>query len=73
MTMAKEISRTFDTGRGAVVVHIEDQHGNVSMHTMYLAQVADVGAAVARTLTDTDTHAAVIHERLLAAGWKPTP
>lgn len=68
--MAIEISRTFDLPHGAVVVQIKDQFNNVSFHTLYLAGVPDVNAAVAQLLTDTDTAAAVIRERMIAAGWK---
>jgi len=68
--MATEISRTFDLPHGAVVVQIKDQFDSVSFHTLYLAGVPDVNAAVAQLLTDTDTAAAVIRERMIAAGWK---
>jgi hypothetical protein len=69
--VAKEISRTFDTKRGAVVLGIEDQFGSQSFHTIYVAGVPDFDARVAKLLADTDTQAAVIHAGLTAAGWKP--
>lgn len=68
--MATEISRTFDLPHGAVVVQIKDQFNNVSFHTLYLAGVPDVNAAVENLLTDTDTASALIRERMIAAGWK---
>jgi hypothetical protein len=68
--MALEISRTFDLPHGAVVVQIKDQFNTVSVHTLYLSGVPDVDAAVAQLLIDTDTAAAVIRERMIAAGWQ---
>lgn len=67
--MAQEISRTFDLAHGAVVLQIRDQFDSISFHTLYLSGVPDVNAAVAQLLTDTDTAAAVIRERMIAAGW----
>ena len=71
--MAKEISRTFDLKRGAVVVNIEDPLGNVSVHTLYLAKVPSVAAEVTKRLAEADSSSALIHTRMVAAGWKPTP
>lgn len=69
--MAIERSRTFDMTSAAVVVGVEDSFGNMSSHTLYLSGVPDVDAAVAQILIDTDTHAAVIRQRMIAAGWTP--
>jgi hypothetical protein len=70
--MATEISRTFDLAHGAVVVQIKDQFNAVSFHTLYLSGVPDVDATVAQLLTDTDTAAAVIRDRMIKAGWVDT-
>lgn len=69
--MATEISRTFDRGRGMVTIAVKDSFGEVSSHAIYVAKVPDVDARIAQLLTDTETQAEVIHERLVAAGWKP--
>lgn len=68
--MAIEISRTFDLQHGAVVVNIKDQFGNVAPHTLYVAGVPDVNAAVAQLLIDTDTQAEKIRAAMIAAGWQ---
>lgn len=34
--MTQEISRTFDTARAAVIVHLKDAFGNISVHTIHL-------------------------------------
>ena len=67
--MASEQSRTFDLQHGAVVVNVLDSFQNVSVHTLYLNGVADVDAAVAKILVDTEAQAQLIRARLLAAGW----
>jgi hypothetical protein len=67
--MATEISRTFDLPHGAVIVIIQDKFGNTSPHTLYVAGVPDVNAAVAQLLTDTDTQAEALRTAMIAAGW----
>lgn len=68
--MATEISRTFDLPHGAVIVNIQDKFGNVAPHTLYVAGVPDVNAAVAQLLADTDTQADALRTAMIAAGWK---
>lgn len=70
--MAIELSRTFDLAHGAVVVNIQDEFGNSSFHTLYVAGVPDVNAAVAQLLLDTDTQATTIRNAMIAAGWVDT-
>lgn len=73
--MAKELSRTFDHGAGAVHVVVEDEHQHQSHHTFYVvgpAGVTDMKAAVAERMAEIDTHAAHVRERMIAAGWTPT-
>ncbi len=72
--MAAELSRTFDHDAAAIHVVVADEYGKQSFHTLYVAGaagVADVDAAIAQILTDTDTQAAVIRARMIAAGWTP--
>jgi uncharacterized protein (DUF1800 family) len=72
--MATEVSRTFDRDAAAVHVVVEDNYHKQSHHTLYVAGasgVADVDAAIAQILTDTDTQAALIRSRMIAAGWTP--
>jgi hypothetical protein len=67
-------ARTFDTGSGAIFLFVQDAiFGNRSAHTIYVAGangVADVEAEIARILAEADDHAQVIHDRMVAAGWK---
>jgi hypothetical protein len=67
--MATELSRTFDLQHGSIVVNIKDQFGNVSVHTLYVAGVPDVNAAVTQLLSDVDAQATVIRNAMIAAGW----
>lgn len=69
--MATEISRTFDRARGAVYLVVQDSYGVKGNHTIYVAKVPDVEARIAEILTTVESDAAVIHEKLLAAGWTP--
>lgn len=69
--MATEVSRTFDRAHGAVYLVVEDNYGVKGNHTIYVAMVPDVEARIAEIMTTVDSDAAVIHEKLLAAGWKP--
>jgi len=72
--MATEVSRTFDHDRAAVHVVVADNYQKQSFHTLYVAGaagVANVDAAIAQILTDTDTQAALIRTRMIAAGWTP--
>jgi hypothetical protein len=69
--MATEISRTFDRDHGSIAVQVRDSYGHDSFHTIYVAGVPDVDAAVAQLLVDAETQAGVIHARMVAAGWTP--
>jgi hypothetical protein len=73
--MASEYqARSFDTGHGAIFVFVQDAvFGNRSAHTIYVAGangVADVDSEVIRILAEADANAQVIHDRMVAAGWK---
>lgn len=67
--MAIEVSRTFDLEHGAVVVAVKDSLGHLSSHTLYLNGVPNVNAAIAQLLIDTDVAAALLRQRMIAAGW----
>ncbi len=67
--MATERSRTFDLQHGAVYVQVQDLYGSVSNHTVYVATVPDVNAAIAQMLLDVDTAAEAIHAKMVAAGY----
>lgn len=69
--MATETSRTFDLDHGAVFLGVKDSYGKESFHTLYVAGVPDVNAAVAQILIDTDTQATAIRTAMIAAGWTP--
>jgi hypothetical protein len=73
--MASEYqARRFDTGSGAIFLFVQDGvFGNRSAHTIYVAGpagVADVDSEVIRILGEADSNAQVIHDRMVAAGWK---
>jgi hypothetical protein len=67
--MSKELSRTFDTKLGAVIVNVEDNFGNVGVHTVYVAGVENVDTAIADVLTATDVATTAIAAKFAAAGW----
>ena len=67
--MAKEISRTFDTTLGAVIVNVQDSFGNISPHTVYVLNTPDVEAAIAAVLVACDVASAALMAKFTAAGW----
>lgn len=71
--MAKELSRTFDLERGAVVRRVQDTLGRVSVHTHYLLKkdgtANDVAAEIAAADAMTDKAAAALAVALKAQGW----
>jgi hypothetical protein len=69
--MAVEKSRGFDQAAGAVHVVVQDLHGCLSHHTIYVSGpngVDDVNAEVTKRMAEVDDAAAKIRARLIAAG-----
>jgi hypothetical protein len=66
-----ETSRTFDLEHGAVHVGIKDSFGKESFHTFYLAGLDDIETEISKRTAEVETHAAMIRERMMRAGWKP--
>jgi acyl-CoA synthetase (NDP forming) len=50
--MAKETQRSFDTNLAAVIVSIEDEFGNLSLHTIHLFNVSVCPACGYRNVVD---------------------
>lgn len=68
--MATILSKTFDTAHGAVFLNVKDAVlGNISVHTIYVAGLQDVQAAIDKALADVDAQAQAIKSGLEAAGW----
>jgi hypothetical protein len=70
--MATEISRTFNTQQGAVIVTLQDALGNNSVHTLYVTgpnPVTNVPAAIAQIGAEIDAAATAIQAAFTTAGW----
>jgi hypothetical protein len=71
--MAIETDRTYNLPAGMIVVNVTDMYGSPSVHTIMVAGVPDVNAAVAQILIDSDTAAQTIVQRMVAAGFIAPP
>lgn len=70
--MATMLSKTFDTAHGSVFLEVKDVHlGNITKHTLYVANTPDVNAAIDQILADADTNAQIVKDKMIAAGWQP--
>lgn len=66
-----ETSRTFDLEHGAVHVGLKDSLGKESFHTFYVSGIEDVEAEIKKRGEEVESHAALIRDRMMKAGWKP--
>lgn len=72
--MATILSKTFNIQQGAVVLQVQDAVlKQTSSHTIYVANVPDVNAAIQAVLTQVDADAQAIESKFTAAGWNGNP
>lgn len=65
---ATELSRTFDLGRGAIDLKVDNGYGVVAPVTIYVATVPDVPAAIAKSIQMIGDDADAVHAKMVSAG-----